>query len=144
MTTPTVRVENRPYKSRIEEHHPGFQMARFLSLHLKSTWVLKEFGSDGKTTERIHRASDWHWATRDWRKTLFGAHAWHCRGKLGTAGAQSLNSLSLCWPSTPTPSSAPLRHQNSLPGSCNARHGHLTWDVQHHHSQSDTLLPCVC
>lgn len=99
-------------------------MARFLSLHLKPTWVQKEFGSDGKMTERIHHASDWHWAKRDWRETLFGAQAWHCRGKLGTARAQSLNSLSLCWPSTSIPSSAPHRHQHSLQGSCNARHGH--------------------
>lgn len=128
MTPPTVtqrvRAENTPYKSKIQ-HHPGFQMARFPSLHLKSTWALKKFVSDGKMTEKSHRASDWHWASRDWRKTLFGAHAWRCRGKLGTARAHSLNSPSLCWPSTSTPNSAPHRHQHSLPGS--AAPGTGTW-----------------
>lgn len=101
----------------------------------------KNLGQMEKWLKRLHRASNWHCASRLKENTSWSSC---CRGKLGTARAHSLNSLSLCWPSTSTLSSAPDRHQHSLPGSCNARHGHWAWDVQHHHSQSDTLLPCAC
>lgn len=103
-----------------------------------STWNPPGSKKNLGQMEKWLREFNWHWASRDWRKTLFGAHAAEVNWEQQEF---SLNSLSFCWPSTSIPSSAPHRHQHSLLGSCSARHGHRAWDVQHHYSQNDTLPP---
>lgn len=145
-----VGVENRPYKSKMHERLPSFRMAN-LSLHFKSTWIRKEFGSNGKTTYRIHRASDWHSAKQ--RKTFLGAHAWRCRSKLGTARAHSLNSFSLRWPIggsclhvKPNASSATSQGGTRAPELafrlCDARHRHNLLSVGCSGSPANKVTLC--
>lgn len=92
------------------------------------------------------------------KENTFGAHAWHCRSKVGTARAHFLNSLSLHWPTrgiclqvkvkeSAATSQGGTQHQCSL--SASAMPGtsttYLVWDGQCHaltkwHSASHCLL----
>lgn len=114
-----VSVENRPYKPKTHECHPSVRMAN-LSLHLKSTWVLKEFGSNGKTTYRIYHASDWHSAMQGLKENAPWSSCMRPRKQTKNSQRSLSAQLSPGWPTvaaarTANPAPAPLQLREAPP-----------------------------